>query len=158
MPKTQKGRTIAAFSNIIKDLSGPYNIVIGLIYCIVPYIITIPTKFFKLPNDTLILVLAKMFAYAICIAAILNAYIINQIAASITVRNKSFHKYLYPMFFGNKSMDLRTKLKMDSFIARLHKQFIGYECFNLFKFTKLSFYQYILTIVSTYILISNVLK
>ena len=141
--------------DIIQQLSGPYNIIIGLVYCFVPYLIAVSIELVKLDSDHLLLIATEYLHWLIFIFAILTSFIINQLSASITVRNKSIPRYLYPMFFNERNVKLRTKLKIDSFIARLNKQFIGYYCFNLFKFTKLAFYQYAVTISSTYILVFN---
>ena len=62
------------------------------------------------------------------------------------------------MFCNHRNRKLQIKLKIDSFIARLNSQFIGFYCFNLFEFTKMAFYQYALTISTCYFLIINFLK
>ena len=89
------------------------------------------------------------------IVSILDAFVINHINASITVRNKSFPRYLYPVFCWKRKTNIRMELKIDSFIDRLNSQFVGFYCFNLFKFTKLAFYQYIFTLSSSYFLITT---
>ena len=144
--------------DIVQQLSGPYNMIIGGIYCFVPYLIAVSIELVKLESDDIILIMIEYLHWLTFIIAIITAFIVNQLSASITVRNKSIPKYLYPMFFNEKNIKLRTKLKIDSFIARLNKQFIGYYCFNLFKFTKLAFYQYAFTVTSTYILVFNFFK
>ena len=144
--------------DIVKQLSGPYNIIIGLVYCFVPYLIAISVELVKLDTDDLILILIEYLHWLVFIFTILTSFIINQLSASITVRNKSIPKHLYPIFINERNIKLRTKLKIDSFIERLNKQFIGYYCFNLFKFTKLAFYQYAFTVSCTYILVFNFFK
>ena len=139
--------------DIVKQLSGPYNIIIGLVYCFVPYLIAISVELVKLDKDDLILIIIEYLHWLVFIFAILTSFIVNQLSASITVRNKSIPKHLYPIFINERNIKLRTKLKIDSFIERLNKQFIGYYCFNLFKFTKLAFYQYAFTVSSTYVLV-----
>ena len=140
---------------VVQQLSGPYNIIIGLVYCIVPYLIVVNVELVKLERNDLLFIFNKYLHWFVLFICNVNAFIINQISASITVRNKSIHKYLYPMFINGRNRNLRIKLKFDSFIDRLNNQFIGYYCFNLFEFTKMAFYQYIFTITSTYFLMSQ---
>ena len=144
--------------DIVQQLSGPYNMIIGGIYCFVPYLIAVSIELVKLDNNDPILIMIEYLHWLIFILAIITSFLVNQLSASITIRNKSIPKHLYPMFFNERNIKLRTKLKIDSFIARLNKQFIGYYCFNLFKFTKLAFYQYALTVSSSYILVFNFFK
>ena len=142
---------------VVQQLSGPYNMIIGLVYCLVPYIISISLEVTIIDRDDLLFIIINYIFWLTFLMANLNAFIINQLSASITVRNKSIHKYLYPMFINGRNRNLRIKLKFDSFIARLNTQFIGFYCFNLFKFIKMAFYQYSFTISSCYFLISNFL-
>ena len=138
-------------------ISGPYNMIIGLVYCIVPYIITLCLESTKIDGDDLLFTLMKGAIFCLFVKANVNAFIINQISASITVRNKSVHKYLYPMFCSKRKTRIRTKLSIDSFIARLNTQFIGFYCFYLFPFTKMAFYKYAFTVSTCYFLITNIL-
>ena len=144
--------------DIVQQLSGPYNVIIGIVYCFVPYLIAVSIELVKLDKDDTILIIIEYLHWFVFIFAILTSFIINQLSASITVRNKTIPRYLYPMFFNERNLKLRTKLKIDSFIARLNQQFIGFYCFNLFKFTKLAFYQYAFSVTSTYILVFNFFK
>ena len=137
----------------IKQISKFYNMIIGLVYGIMPFFLAIMIETMRIERDDLLYIFIKCVAIIIFILANMNAFIINQISASITVRNKSIHKYLYPIFFNEKSADFEIKLKIDSFISRLHSQYIGFYCFNLFKFTKMAFYQFALTIIYCYCLL-----
>ena len=143
--------------SIVQQLSGPYNMIIGLVYCIVPYFLALCLELTKIDRDDLLFSILKGVFFALFILANINAFIINQISASITVRNKSIHKYLYPMFCSKRKTRIRTKLSIDSFIARLNTQFIGFYCFNLFEFTKMAFYQYAFSVSTCYFLTKNVL-
>ena len=141
----------------VQQLSGPYNTYIGLIYCLVPYNLAIIIEIMNIDtSDELLSKLVKVSFYLLFIGINIVLFMINQISASITVRNKSIHKYLYPMFINERKRKLKIKLKLDSFIARLNTQFIGYYCFNLFEFTKMMFYQYALTVSTSYFLITNI--
>ena len=143
---------------IIKQISGLYNMIIGIVYCVVSYTIAIMLQISQIERDDLIFKTIKYFAYFGLIVTNINAYLINRISASITVRNKAIPRLLYPIFINNNIIDLRLKLRIDSFIDRLHNQYIGFYCFNLFKFTKMAFYQYIFTVSSCYILVAGFAK
>ena len=143
--------------DVVKQLSGFNNMIIGLAYCMVPYIMAINIELTHINRNDFFFTLLKMAFISLFIVSNVGIFIINQISASITVRNKSIHKYLYPMFCNGRQTKLRTKLSIDSFIARLNTQFIGFYCFNLFPFTKMAFYQYGFTVSTSYFLVTNIL-
>ena len=142
----------------VQQLSGPYNMVIGLVYCFFPYIISINIELMRIKRNDLLFKWLRIAFLVLFIIQNIALFIINQISASITIRNKSIPRHLYPMFFNGRQRKLQIKLKIDSFIARLNTQFIGYYCFNLFKFTKMVYYQYVLSVSSCYFLIIDVFK
>ena len=141
---------------IVKQLSGPYNMIIGLVYCLVPYIIAISLQLTKIDRDDLLFNSLKLTFFVIFLIANVNAFIINQISASITVRNKPIPRYLYPLFIKRGNARIRMKLEIETFIARLNTEYIGYYCLNLFKFTKMAFYQYSFSVSTCYFLIAKV--
>ena len=154
-------QVLECYNELIKDcsqLSGPYNLVIGLVYCLAPYILATFVELMKIKRNDFIFQFFKMTYLFLFILTNSITFTINQLSASITVRNKSIHKYLYPMFYSERIIRIRTKLAIDSFIARLNTQFIGFYCFNLFKFTKMAFYQYAFSVSTCYFLITNILK
>ena len=46
--------------DVVLQLSGPYNMIIGLVYCLVPYIIAISLELTKLSRDDLLFTLLKI--------------------------------------------------------------------------------------------------
>ena len=140
---------------VVKQLSGPFNMLIGFLYCFCPYIIAISIELLKIKGDDMVSQIVELFFIVNVIVCCIEAFVINQISASITVRNKSFPRYLYPVFFWKRKINIRMELKIDSFINRLNSQYVGFYCFNLFKFTKLASYQYAFIVSSSYFLISN---
>ena len=127
-------KIVESYDQLISDcqqLSGPYNLIIGLVYCLVPYLIALLFELMKINRNDFVFQIFKITFIIVFILTNINAFIINQLSASITVRNKSIHKYLYPMFCSKRIIKIRTKLTIDSFIARLNTQFIGFYCFNL---------------------------
>ena len=154
----------------VKDLSGPYNMIIGLINGLVPYLTAVCLPIVKINNNDILVTILKIAAILCFLFSNVNAFLINQISASITVRHTSLTRYLYPIFCvridetipntisNRRNAKLRIKLKIDSFIDRLNNQFVGFYCFNLFKFTKMAFYEYFLLIFCSYCLISKFLN
>ena len=77
-------------------------------------------------------------------AELINEVKVNKKADLINLNNSYNHlivKLLYPIQFDKKPKKLTNKLKIDSLIARLNKEFVGFNCLYFIKFTKLSFYQ-----------------
>ena len=103
-------------------------------------------------------------------------YTINHFCASIPLRNRSIAKYLYPVFYDKnfhriqidrsilfysyrtQTSNLLIHMKIDSFIARLNKQFVGFYCFNLFKFTKLAMLHFLSYLITVHILFNKLNK
>ena len=69
---------------------------IGLTYCIAPYIIALQLEMMIIDKNDLIFKILKFAFIIFFIITNVNAFLINQLSASITVRKKSIHKYLYP--------------------------------------------------------------
>ena len=88
--------------DVVQQLSGPYNMIIGLVYCFVPYIIVLCLELSKIERHDLLFTSIKVTFFGLFVLANINAFIINQISASITVRNKSIQKYLHIYFFISK--------------------------------------------------------
>ena len=153
-------RLHSRLTRLCKSLSNLNNIVLGLVYTIVPYMAVLSVECLKYETDSYFDLIAKLiFLFAFTMVN-LCAFLINQSAASISVRSKVFPKLCYKVFqkSNNRSYNLRFKLKVEEFIARLNKEFIGYRCFNLFKFTKLAFFKYVLSIGVTYVLVVGFIR
>ena len=54
--------------------------------------------------------------------------------------------------------NLMINLKIEELIAGLNEHFIGFYCFNLFKFTRMTFLQFYGFLTTSYILVNRVLK
>ena len=128
---------------LCKRFSNLNNITLGLVYTLIPYVSVLSIECFKSETDSYFDIIAKLIFLFTFSLVNLNSYLINQSAASISVRSKVFPKLCYKVFLtSNRSYNMRFKLKVEGFIARLNKEFVGFRCFNLFKFTKLAFYKY----------------
>ena len=129
--------------------------IIGISYCIIPYVISVTTQFVKTSQENELNTMFRLVIIMLNLIVIANAYIINNITASITVRNKTIAKHLYPIFSEQRKLKRSIKLKIDSWIARLNEEFIGFYYFNFSQFTKLAFYQYILVVSTCYMLVND---
>ena len=145
-------------TKIIQQTSSTHNFIIGIVYFILPYFTSLSIMYCQAEQGNLIDLLCRISLVMVFIIAIVYAYLINKISASITARNTNLVRYLYKLFIIDQNNSLKHKLKIYSFIARLNEESIGYKCFNLFHFTKLTFFQYWMTVSSSYILITNVLR
>ena len=151
-------RLHSCLTRLCKSFANIFNLVLGLVQMMMPYMTVLSIECLKSEANSKFDVVAKIIFVFDFTMFNLCAYIINQAAASISVRSKGFPKICYKVFLSpinpnHRSYNLRFKLKVEEFIARLNREFIGYQCFNWFKFTKLTSYKYILSIGVTYILV-----
>lgn len=159
-------------TKIVVDLNGPINAIIGVIYVVIPYVASLLVERIRFVPDTMVDLILNMVSFIIACVGALNVFMVNFLAASVPDRNRTIAKHLYKVFCDNnfdhgqnyaridsifKSNLKNTKLmlKVDSFIDRLNNQYLGFHAFNMIKFTKLSFYQFIMAFVSSYILVRN---
>ena len=138
---------------ITQQFSYLMNSIIGLIHSIIPYIMVLVIKIIMLPTIPGYL---KYYFIVLIITYIAFIYSLNLLCASVTVRNKNAPKQFYRVFSSYKFIDLKTRLKIISMLEKLTSVFIGFYCFNMYKFTKISFYTYFITITSAYILVSKI--
>ena len=132
---------------------------------------------FRFRAQTLMENLTQQFFILVFSMATTLVFVFNSSVASMTDVNESIPKYLYPIFSHPKPERLRhgrklkthsnrlfnarfnrnteLLLKIDSFIVRLNEQYVGFHCLNMFKFTKFSFYEYIFSMASAYMLIKS---
>lgn len=143
-------------TNLCRLLSHSFNLIVGVIYLTIPYMVVIGLRLMKsTENNDIILQIVTIFVFIISCLAI---YIVTSLLASITVKNKNAPKFIYRVFCNRRTMNLMHKLKVENFLSKLCSEYIGFYCLNVFKFTKLSFYEYYVTISCTYILVSNILE
>ena len=151
-------KSIASHNNITQltdRLAEINNIVVGVIHLIVPYIIVLGINAVFKPGFNAYM---KFFSLIILILAIIAIYQMNLIFASITLSNQNAPKFIYRVLCKCNYIDLRSRLKIEDFLSKLNYEYIGFYCLNMFKFTKMSFYQYLLTCSSAYILVTDFLK
>ena len=142
-------------THLVRLLAKVYNIIIGVIYLIIPYIIVLLLKLLSKHKTPLYI---RIFGLIVFIIAFSVIYLFNFVCANVTTKNKNAPRQLYRVFCNYKFIDLQHRLKILGLLEKLTSDFVGFRCLNLFKFTKLSFYQYFFTITSTYILVSKLLK
>ena len=148
-------RLHSRLTKLCNRFSNVNNIALGLVHMIMPYTAVLSVQCFKYEARTDFDKIIKVLFVFDSIVLNSSALLINQSSASISVQNRLVPKLCYRIFLPSTqcTYDLRFLLKVEEFIARLNKEFIGYRCFNLFKFTKIRLYEYILSIGLTYILV-----
>ena len=132
-----------------------YNIILGFVYIIYPYIIGLLIEILFVPDFHY---LAKIVIILLGLSFTSCVYITNHILASITIHNDLILKFLLRTHCTNKKLKLDVKLKLENLMVRLIYEFIGFYAMNWFKFTKRAFYEFILTVSSAYILVKSMLK
>ena len=157
------------FTRTISELSRLINMVIGMIYILTPIMLSQGIIIINGQDNSKFDNFIQLIFVIIITFVIILIYIFNHLASSITLVNQSIPKFLYPVFNNmnsNNQVGLKTKnnsnrsnilfhMKIDSFIARLNEEYVGFYCFNLFQFTKLAYFKYLYMFMSAYILISN---
>ena len=137
----------------IKMAASLLDMIISLIYLTTPFIIGIYLQMaFNYDGLTRIYTLFSMF-----LACTYN-YVTYWKTSSICLMKEIIVKLLYPIQFDkpdNTRLTKLTRCKIDSFVARLNTEFVGFHVLYAIKFTKLSFYNYILGISSTYFLLGD---
>lgn len=147
----------------IKFIRPVVNSIIGMIYLSAPFLIG---YLFRMGVDPSVNLIGQALALTTFCVASLSNYVIYAMCSSICTMTHLIVKLIYPIQLNNiSSTDLTRstkilliKLKIDSFISRLNKEFVGFRCLYFIKFTKLSFYKYIIGITSTYLLINKLVK
>ena len=99
---------------------------------------------------------ARVLAVIGLLVGCTSNYTMYYMASSICPMNKV--KLVIPIQFENRQKTRQMKLKIDSLIARLNKEFVGFYCLYAIKFTRKSFYQYILGISMTYFLVDGLVN
>ena len=133
-----------AFNDYIK-------FIIGFLYVFPPMTITL---FMTMAIDTTEPVWKRLYSLFCSTVCVIGTYMATFMAAYLTSENESIVKDLYPTV-GKFKNNLRLELIIDSFVSKLNTQFIGFYCFNLFRFTKFSFFEYAFLLSSTYFLINK---
>ena len=142
-------------THLVCLLSKTYNIILGVIYSVTPYIVVLVLKLLSISKTPLYI---RIFGLNVFIISFSMIYMFNLLCATVTVKNKNAPRLLYRVFCNYKFIDLKHRLKIINLLEKLTYDFVGFRCLNWFKFTKLAFYQYFLTLTSTYILVSKLLK
>ena len=162
------------FTRLVNKSSKLINVICGMIYLIVPIFISqILWILIEDDNKTFELRLVKFALIFAVIFAFVLIYIFENILCEISQMNEHLPNYLYPIFhdkqfarfqhritlnlnyrFGQLS-DIMVRIKIDSFIARLNEEFVGFYFFNLFKVTKLAFFEVIYMLMSDFVLLQD---
>lgn len=140
--------------DFFKRLTIHQNQIISIIYVFTPMFIA---YLIEMTMSQKLNWLARSFLGLFLIITISCNYIIYNTISSVTVFNKVIAGKLYPLIIGRKITNVTSMNKLDNFIARLNKDFLGFRCFYI-KFKKLSFYQYILGVSTSYFLVNGIVN
>ena len=161
------------FTETVSKFSKLINIEVGLIYTMTPGMFSQALMISNIQANNLEEMVLQKLVMLIVPFYVILIFIINHLACTITTVNQSIPKYLYQVFnkknfsrLNNQvGLNLNYKsgqlsnimvyMKIDSFIARLNEEYVGFYCFNLFQFTKLSFFQYLYVFMTAYVLIND---
>ena len=130
-------------SDLTHNLSHYVSYIIGFVFTFGSSLMVI---LFTCATDQSLNPGIRAFWVLIFITLCLMCYTINVMSASISTANKSIAKHLYPIFIENRFNNFYINVKIEAFIARLSRVYIGFYCFNLFKFTKLAFFEFFLCV------------
>jgi hypothetical protein len=154
-------------TKIISHVSGVMNSIIGVIYFLSPYFLSLAIEIYRKPTSNLHDKLLKQFFIAWFFYDLIIFFFLNYLAASINNKNYPIKRYLCQFIseenivIKGKSIfkiNFRLKLKIDAIIARINEQYVGFYCLNMFKFTNLAALEYLYGVMTTYILINGLYK
>ena len=137
----------------IKMAGSLLNVIISVIYLSNSFVIGILWQIAFHHNG-----LTRIIALFVLFFTCYFHYTMYWMASSICMMNMIIVKLLYSIQFDearNTRLTRLTRCKIDSFVARLNNEFVGFRCLYSIKFTKLSFFKYILGLCSTYILLND---
>ena len=135
----------------IKMASLLFNGIISILYMTEPFTIALLWQIASYFNG----VTRLIALFGLFLTCTFN-YTIYWMASSIFLMNKIIVQLLYSIQFDKTretKMTLFKRLKIDSFVARLRKEFVGFRCLYSIKFTRLTFYHYLVGISTTYFLL-----
>ena len=163
--------TYKKFTKLVHEISWPSNLVIGTLYLLTPINCSMALILLFIKPITNIDKILNILMFLWLPYQLILIYALNYFCASIPLRNRSIAKYSYPVFYDknfyriqihrlirfysyrNRLSNIFIHMKIDSFIARLNKQYVAFYCYNLFKLTKLAILQFFCYCITVYILI-----
>ena len=137
---------------IIKQLSILFNIALSLVYMFFPFFFVFIIQI--IIDETTTNSGRLLLLFFMIIAVIVNYYVFD-VMSSISTANKSIVKHLYPIIVDRNFRKLRLRLRIDSFIARLNEEFVGFICLRYVDLKRSTFLIYIISITRAYFLVSS---
>ena len=134
---------------ILNKLSKPFNILMSYLYLIYP--IYFVTNFNTAIDGNTSLIGSFVLILILLLNVFIN-YIIFASISSLSIKKDQILESLYPILTEKNIIGFRLRLRIDSFIARVNTEFIGFHCLNYIKFERKAFCSYIIGLSSTYIL------
>ena len=140
---------------IVNKLEKSFNILLSIIY------IYYPTFYIFLLNSIVDGSIEKTIKFSLLLTLFFNViinYIIFNKMTAISTTNTSILYNLYPILVDKNFKKLKLRLRIDSFIARLNTEFIGFHCWLFIKFKRLAFFEYLFCISGTFFLLYKTLN
>ena len=168
--------TYNKFTKLVHEISSLINMLIGTMHTMTPIFTSATIMIMKNEPKSYSDQLIHLAILSWSPVIFLLAYLINHYCASIPLRNQSIAKYLYPVFYDKnfhrienhrlirfysyrtQGSNILIHMKIDSFIARINEQYVGFHCLNLFQFTKLAILQHYCYFFTVYVLIYKLNK
>ena len=162
------------FTVTVNKVSKLINIIIGMIYTMTPGMFSQAIMILNIQANNIEEMILQIIVIFVIPFYVILIFIVNHLGCTITTVNQSIPKYLYPVFNkknfsrlnyqiglnlnynSGQLSNIMVHMKIDSFIARLNEEYVGFYCFNLFPFTKLSFFQYLYVFMTAYVLVNDI--
>ena len=95
-------------------------------------------------EDTLLI--TRIFNCVIAVVVFGAAFSLTLFSSLINESAKAPTKPLYKYLMKNKTLTMKERLKIESFIARLDNRDIGFYCWKLFILNSFQYFQYVLAL------------
>ena len=141
-----------SFGDLLAETSPFVNLTLGLVYYVSPVIIVIPMQM-AADQDSALWKRGVMANFFMLISLV--AYLVSQLCTWIPQKNLTIPNLLYKLPFQLTPRTFRLMFMLDEFISTLNNSFLGFSAFSFFKFTKLTFYQFLFGISVTYMMIKK---
>ena len=135
---------------LVSQFSPFINNIIGFVYNVMPFIVIITLRMIMVNELAL---WKRCYLFNILIVALTAGFFINKLVTWFPLNHRKIPKMIYPICSGKQSRPIGQLLTLDEFLSSLHKKFLGFYCFNMFKMSKLSFYKYVFGLTITYMVL-----
>ena len=100
--------------------------------------------------------ITRIFNCVIAVVVFGVVFSLTLFSSLISESAKAPTKPLYKYLMKNKTLTMKERLKIESFIARLDKRDIGFYCWKLFPMNSFRFFEYVSACFVMYILVIDI--